>query len=83
MISLPSLWLVLRADYICSMLKPLITSFPGRVIFAIDDLLSLFWLCRIVVKIHLKLPDFKPRKVGQIDNKFVGIVTIFFYDADS
>jgi hypothetical protein len=61
----------------------MITSFPGRVIYAIDRFLFLFGLYWIIVKIHLKLPDFELRKVGRIDNNFVGIFTIFSYNADS
>ncbi len=81
-ISLLDLWLMPRADHICSVLKPLIASFPGCVVCTIDSFSSLSGLCRIIVKIHLTLPEFEPQKVRWIDNNFVVIPTIFSYNAD-
>ena len=49
----------------------------GRFVCAIDSFLSLSGLCRIVCKIKLESPEFKPRKIGWIDNNFVGIIIIF------
>ena len=72
--------MVPQADLFCSVLKPLMMSFPGRVVCAIDSFLSLFGLCQII---HLTSPEFKPRKVRWIDSNFIGIVTIFSYDADT
>jgi hypothetical protein len=81
-ISFIDLWLVSRADNTDNALKPLITSFPGRVVYAINSFLSLSGLCRIVVKIHVAMPGFEPQKMEWIDSNFVGIVTMLSYNTD-
>lgn len=69
--------MLFRADLMCSVSKPRSTSVLGRSVCAIDSFLSLSGLCRIVCKIKFESPKFKPRKIGWIDNNFVGIVIIF------
>ena len=81
-ISFIDLWLVSRADHTDSALKPLITSFPGRGVYAINSILSPSGLGRVIVKLHMAMPRFKLQKMEWIDRNFVGIVTILSCNAD-
>jgi hypothetical protein len=81
-ISFIDLWLVPRADHTDSALKPLLTSFPGRGVYAINVFLCLSRLCRVAVKIHMVVPGFEPQKMEWIDSNFVGIVTMLSYNTD-
>ena len=81
-ISFIDLWLVPRADHTDSALKPLITGFSDRGVYAINSFLSLFGLCRVVVKIYGVMPGFEPLKVEWIDSNFIGIVIMLYYNID-
>ena len=74
--------MLLRADPMCRMLKPLSTSVLSRFVCAIDSFLFLSRFCRIVFKIDLESLEFEPMRVGWMDDNFVVIVIIFSDNVD-